>query len=97
MVYDSEGRMIPEGDEIIYVTCIDRVMSGHGKAAGRPNKLIFVCRSRDEADIVERNALNRSDIKNVCKTSTLPGIRHNQFVQVKTKDDYPDWYKAGKF
>ena len=90
-----------------YVTTTDKFMSGWGKAKGLINKLIFICDSFEEALIVENNARNRSDQKYVSINYSLPSyyrktkgtdyVCGNYYVQIKTKEDYPSWYKVGFF
>lgn len=98
----------PEGT--VYVWMIDTFMSGWGKADGKTNRLIFVCGSPEEARIVMDNAEERSDTKNVTIASDPPQYYHKnwrssgadyetmgQYVQIKTKEDYPNWYTQEAF
>lgn len=81
-----------------YVTMTDKFMSGWGPATGKINKLVFVCDSLEQAGIVEQNALNRSDQKYVNICSNKPYYNPNKYyVQEKTIEDYPAWYKPGYF
>lgn len=48
-----------------YVTCIDTFMSGWGHATGRINKLIFLCESPEDQEIVTANAMARNDQRDV--------------------------------
>jgi hypothetical protein len=90
-----------------FVTCIDTFMSGWGHAEGKTNKLIFLCDNEKEAEIVADNAEDRSDQRNVQIHSTPPtDLRYKKgtdyetngkYVQIKTKKDYPTWYKEGSF
>lgn len=83
---------------MLYVTMTDKFMSGWGKAEGKINKLIFECETLEEAEIVAENARNRSDQKYVNICSTKPYYNKDRyFAQVKTKKDYPTWYKRGSF
>lgn len=52
----------------IYVTMTDKFMSGWGMAANKTNKLIIVCDNWQQAEIIERNAQKRSEMKyiNIC-------------------------------
>lgn len=82
----------------VYVTMTDSFMSGWGLARDKTNKLVFVCDNYEEAEIVMSNAENRSDMKYVKLAIHKP--RYNEehnFVQFKTKDDYPNWFVAGYF
>ncbi len=81
-----------------YVTMTDKFMSGRGEARGKNNKLVFECKDMTEAMIVEDNANSRTDQKNVNIRSTKPYYNQaRNYVQYKTKKDYPSWYKAGYF
>lgn len=81
-----------------YVSMTDKFLSGWGMADGRINKLIFECDNYEEAQIVKGNAENRSDQKyiNICaKRPYYNGKRY--YTQIKTKKDYPAWYKRDYF
>lgn len=84
--------------EKIYVTMTDSFMSGWGMAEGKINKLVFECDSYEEAKIVANNARNRGDQKYINICSNKPRYNKNKyFVQFKTREDYPDWYKENYF
>lgn len=86
-----------------YVTTTDKFMSGWGRADNLINKLIFLCETYEEAKQVAWNARKRSDQKNVniCyekpsyfrKTMGTDYECGNYYVQIKTKQDYPHWYR----
>ena len=81
-----------------YVTMTDKFLSGWGKAYGKINKLIFICDSFSDAEIVKNNAEKRGDMKYINisrKKSYYSPSRY--FVQEKTKEDYPNWYISGYF
>lgn len=80
---------------MFYVTMTDTFMSGWGKAEGKKNKLVFECDTLKEAEIVKDNAENRDEMKYVNINDEKPNYypKENYFVQIKTKDDYPAWYK----
>jgi hypothetical protein len=92
---------------IFYVTTTDSFMSGWGQARNMINKLIFICESMEQAQIVADNASNRGDQKrvNICskapayyrKTMGSDYVCKNYYVQIKTIDDYPTWYQKGAF
>jgi len=52
----------------IYVTMTDKFMSGWGMAQGKTNKFIIECDNWEQAEIIERNARKRSEMKyvNIC-------------------------------
>ena len=90
-----------------YVTMTDRFMSNWGHAKNKKNKLIFVCDNYEEAEIVEINARNRTDMQyiHICtrkpdywRESLKPDYTtKDYYVQIKTRNDYPGWYKPGYF
>ena len=90
-----------------YVTTTDKFMSGWGHAKNLTNKLIFVCDTLKEAQIVADNAEHRTDQKHVNICGSPPSYLRktfgsdynvgNYFVQIKTKEDYPSWYKENYF
>ncbi len=83
---------------MVYVTMTDKFMSGWGHARGLINKLVFECADYEEACIVAANAEGRSDQKHVNIRTDYPRYSPDRyFVQVKTKDEYPTWYKAGSW
>lgn len=51
-----------------YVTMTDKFMSGWGMAERKTNKFIIVCDSRKDAEVIERNAKKRPEMKyiNIC-------------------------------
>jgi hypothetical protein len=50
----------------------DKFMSGWGAAKGKTNKLVIVCETREQAMRIERNAHDRSEMKNVSVRTTEP-------------------------
>lgn len=83
---------------MLYVTMTDKFMSGWGMAKDKINKLIFECETLEEANIVAENARSRSDMKNINICSKKPYYSPKKyFVQIKTKEEYPLWYKKGYF
>jgi len=81
-----------------YVTMTDKYMSGWGRAEGKINKLIFECTSRQQAEIVKENAQARDEMKYINIVTTKPYYNSNRYYpQVKTIEEYPNWYKEGCF
>ena len=71
-----------------YVTMTDTFMSGWGHSRDKINKLIFVCKSFQEAQVVMENAQNRTDQKNINYKDTKPYYSPKKYlVQIKTKED----------
>ena len=56
----------------IYVTMTDKFMSGWGNADGLINKYIIVCDNYQQADIIERNAHKRSEMKYINIRRSVP-------------------------
>lgn len=79
-----------------YVCTNDRFMSNWGPASGKTNTLIFCCASYEEAEIVAQNARARKDQKNVRICSGKPKLRAGVLYQVKTREEYPRWYKPNQ-
>ena len=52
----------------IYVTMTDKFMSGWGMAKNKTNKFIIECDNWEQAETIERNAQERSEMKyiNIC-------------------------------
>jgi hypothetical protein len=96
----SEQSLIPpEKKYRYYVTATDSFMSGWGPAKSKTNKLVFCCNSYEQAQVVEENLKNRSEMKyvNICSTKpSYPGRRY--LVQWFTPGgEYPNFYKKGYF
>ena len=80
-----------------YVTMTDKFLSGWGEAGNKLNKLVFKCKDYEEACIVEQNAQDRTDQKNVNICSTRPHYNKDRYyTQVKTIEDYPTWYQKDR-
>lgn len=78
-----------------YVTMTDKFLSGWGMAQAKINKLVLTCDTWEEAEIVEQNALKRSDMKNVNICVNKPCYNQDRyFVSWHDKTDYPTWYDA---
>lgn len=85
-------------NEKIYVTMTDKFLSGWGMAAGKINKLIFECDTWEEAQIVEENAKNRSEMKDINIATKKPYYTPKKYyAQMKDKNEYPNWYEKGYF
>ena len=92
--YKQEVRMMPHDHDKVYVTMTDKFMSGWGLSQGKINKLIFVCDSAEEAQIVFHNAESRGDMKHINMTVTKPYYSPSKYyAQTKTKEDSSNWYK----
>jgi len=93
-----------------YVCTTDKFMSGWGMAEGLINKLIIICNTPAEAEIVLANADARGDQKYISASYKPPSYFHkrwqstgadyqsgNYYVQIKTRDDMPMWFTKGAF
>lgn len=81
-----------------YVTMTDKFFSGWGLAQGKIAKYVLECDTYQEARIVEENAHQRSEMKNVniCTSKPYyPATTHQ--VTYKDKTDAATWYKHGAF
>ena len=88
----KEVPMMPNGK--VYVTMTDKFLSGWGRAEGKINKLIFVCDSAEEAQIVFHNAESRGDMKHINMTVTKPYYSPSKYyAQFRTQEDASNWYK----
>jgi len=81
-----------------WVTMTDKFMSNWGRSENKINKLVFECESLKDARIVEDNARNRTDQKNINICGRKPYYnKNNYFVQIKNKEIYPSWYEENYF
>ena len=89
---------MPEKKAAYFVTMTDTFMSGWGRAEGKKNKLVFLCDTYEEAEIVKDNAENRTDQKHINITTTKPYYNSERYyVQYKTKEVYNSWYVKNFF
>ena len=85
-------------DAPYYVLTNDKFMSGWGMAEHKINTLIFVCDSYKQAQIVEKNALGRTDQTRVRIVSNKPKLNNStHYYQLKTQASYDSWYDPGYF
>lgn len=81
-----------------WVTMTDTFMSNWGCARGKKNKLVFVCDTYEEAEIVADNARNRTDQKYISICTKRPRYSKTRyFVQFKYKNECEAWYSRGYF
>jgi hypothetical protein len=91
-------KMKTEEETVYYVTMSDMFMSGWGDAKGKINKLVFVCKSYEEAKIVEDNAHNRTDMNHINICTTKPYYNKDRYyTQIKDEGDYDAWYVPNYF
>lgn len=73
---------------MIYVTMTDTFMSGWGKADGKKNIYAVACESMEQAQLIEKNAKKRSEMKNVKIRLEKPYYsEHNYLVTWKHFDN----------
>ena len=90
-----------------YVSMTDNFMSDWGRAEGLINRLVLICDTLAEAETVFDYALSRSEMRRVTISSTPPAYFHRRwqetgdeyetgryYVSIKTKDEYPRWYRG---
>lgn len=81
-----------------WVTMTDKHMSYWGMSKDKKNKLVFLCETYEEAEIVAENAKNQGSQIHINIRTTKPYYNSNyNYVQIKTKDDYDSWYVKGYF
>jgi hypothetical protein len=76
-----------------WVTMTDKFMSGWGKAANKTNKLVIECDTYQQAEIIERNARKRSEMKFVNICSNKPRYGSNVLVSPKHYNDMGEIWK----
>ena len=83
---------------MFWVSMTDKVMSNWGTSEGKINKVVMVCDNYEEAAIVEANVISRGGMKHINICSTFPRYPdRTHYTQIKTKEDYPEWYQKGYF
>ena len=60
-----------------YVTMTDKFMSGWGMAANKTNKLVIECETFQQAEVIERNARKRPEMKYINICSKKPYFKSN--------------------
>ena len=80
-----------------YVCMTDSFMSGWGLAQGKTNRLAIIVGTYDQAcKMFDWVKGERSEMKRVTICANAPREREGQFLQFKTADDMPMWFrKAG--
>ena len=81
-----------------YVTMTDRFMSNWGRAENIISKYVVECETLEEARIVEQNANNRSEMRNVRIRETFPNYNPDKFkTDFTNKEKSPRFFKVGGF
>lgn len=76
-----------------YVTMTDKFMSGWGYARNKTNKLVIICETMEEAQIVYNNACNRSEMKYINIRSSKPYYNERSYyTSYHDKLDYQSWF-----
>lgn len=70
-----------------YVTMTDRFMSGWGRAANAINKLIIECDTYEQAEQIERHAIDRDEMNYVNIRTTKPYYGAGYYESWKTYSD----------
>jgi hypothetical protein len=77
----------------LYVTMTDKFMSGWGKAEGKINKFVVECDNWQQAEIIERNAKKRSEMKHININTRKPsGSKY--LVSLRSFDELGAIWKA---
>ena len=80
-----------------FVSMTDKFLSGWGKADGKTNKLVIECDTYEEAEIVERNAMDRSEMKYINICINRPKYESNRYyVSTHNKEDYATWFQKDR-
>lgn len=82
-----------------WVSMTDKFMSGWGEAHNKVNKLVIECQTWEQAQIVERNAKRRHEMKyvNICINKPYYDERcyyvnyHGQGDYDNRFTDHPEW------
>lgn len=69
---------------MFFVTMTDKFMSGWGMAAGKVNKMVVQCDTLAQAELIERNAKRRSEMRRVNICVNKP--RYSSHVVVSWKN-----------
>jgi hypothetical protein len=64
-----------------YVSMTDKFMSGWGGAEGKTNKFIIECETMEQAEIIQRNARRRSEMKYINICIDKPRYNKNRVVE----------------
>jgi hypothetical protein len=72
---------------MFYVSMTDKFMSGCGMSQGKTNKYVIACETIEQAEMIERNAKKRSEMKYVNICSRMPRYGANVLVTMKTFSD----------
>lgn len=80
-----------------YVSMTDEFLSGWGKAVGKIDKLVIVCDSSEEAQIVARNARDRSEMTEIVILTKKPHYSPvTHCVSYHEKPEYLTWFKKDR-
>ena len=77
----------------IYVTMTDKFMSGWGMAKGKVNKFIIECDNYEQAKIIEKNAMQRSEMKYINICINKPRYGSNVLESWRTFEDMGEIWK----
>jgi hypothetical protein len=92
----NDRRRDPSHQPRGFVVMRDKFMSGWGKAPGNSYYAIAV-ETENEGYVVIANAADRSEMKNVRWSRTLPRIRANDHLSVTDRHKAPRWFVPGAF
>ena len=81
-----------------YVSMNDTFMSGWGQAKGKIARHIYICYSKEEAEIIKDNAKSRTDQTDIKIHASNPYFNpQSNLLMYKTVKENPNWYKKGFF
>jgi len=76
-----------------YVTMTDKFMSGWGMAEGKTNKFIVVCETYMDAEIIQKNAEKRDEMKYINITDKKPRYGNNVVESWRNFDELGQIWK----
>jgi len=79
-----------------YVTMTDKFLSGWGRAEGKINKFVIEVPTLNHAEVIKKNAMGRTDMKNINILARKPSYnRRRYFVSNRTYGELGDAWKKG--
>ncbi len=65
---------------MFYVTMTDKFLSGWGQAGGKTSKFVVCCETMQQAEVIERNARKREEMKYINITTRKPYYNNNKYI-----------------
>jgi hypothetical protein len=94
---NNSSKQVTKEDKY-YVTMTDSFLSGWGMAEGKTNKLVIECDTLAEAQIVKRNAKDRSEMKYVRISYKKPSYNQSMYLtHYEDKTNFSRWFIPNQF